>query len=149
MVTDLGREGLDSRAQLVYLDDETGEGEGLLSAPTMLCHQGSKLRPTIEGVSPYSCTHSHTGEGDLPALGRQLHTGLLNPANEFSAHCPLARLIKRSRRSTRLRWRVASSPQPRASASRANASESARWVAKMGRKVDSVRKFGQCSQMFV
>ena len=29
----------------------------------------------------------------------------------------------------------------------AGAAASARWVARMGRKVDSVRKFGQCSQM--
>ena len=125
-MADFGSDGFEALAELVELDGETGEGEGLLALLAVLGHDGVEFRAAIEGGPPDAGSSSNRVEGDLLAVGGEFDAGLFDPGQPLVAHPAWARAMSRSRRSTRRRCRAASSPQPLVSASAARASASAR-----------------------
>ncbi len=147
MTACLGGDGFQGGAELVDLDLESGEGERIAAVSAVFFDDGAQFGAPVEGGAGDASVGGYGVEGDGSAGGEQVPAGAFDADGGFVAHGVSVRFMSWSRRSTRRRWRVASVPQPRASASAASAAASARWVARMGRKVDSVRKFGQCSQM--
>jgi len=143
----LGGDGFKGEAELVDLHLESGEGECFAALVAVLFDDGAQFGSSVEGGPADAGVGGYGVKGDGGAGGEQMLAGVLDADGGFVGHGVSVWFMSWSRRSTRRRWRVASWSQPRASASAASASASARWVARMGRNVDSVRKFGQCSQM--
>jgi len=148
-VTDALGDGVDAASELLELGGETGEGKRLSVSETPLLDERPQIRPSIERRPPDPGLASDGADGHGSSGPGEFITGPLDPSHELGAHHASARAMSASRRSMSRRWRSLSSSQPRRAASAASAAASARWVARMGRNVASVRKFGQCSQMFV
>lgn len=149
MATNAVGDGVDAPAKLLELGGETGQGEGVSAPEPMLLDEGAQIGPSIQRrpadpglLSDGTEGHRSPGRGEFIARP-------FDPGHELGAHDASARAMSASRRSMSRRWRSASSPQPRRAASAARALASARCAARIGRNVASVRKFGQCSQMFV
>ena len=149
MPADLGGKGFESLAEEVDFDDDAAEGMGFSITASMFFHDGSEFRPPVKSGFGNSCVRGNGREGDSLASFDQPAAGRLHSCDQVCAHADCASEMSRSRRSIKRRCLAASSPQPRASASATSASVSTRCVSKVGRKVESDRKFGQCSQIFV
>lgn len=147
MASRLGRDGFQGEAELVDLHLKSGQGERFAALVAVLFDDGAQFGAPVEGGPTDASVGGYSVKGDGDAGGEQLLACVFDADRGFVGHGVSVWFMSWSRRSTRRRWRVASWSQPRAWASAASAAASARWVARMGRYVDSVRKFGQCSQM--
>src|SRR6266516_1419389 len=134
VAADLGGEGFQAGAELIDLDGEPSEGDGVAAALAVFFDKGAQLGAAVEGgaAAPGAC--GDLGDGDRLAGCLQVLAGLLDACCEVVVHDACARDMSRSSRSMSLRCRAASLAQPRARASAARASASARWAARMGRK---------------
>lgn len=150
MAADLCGDGFKSVAELIELDDKSAQSVRFAVADAVLFDDGAQFGSPVEGGFGDTGTLGDSDEGDGLTCFDQLGAGRLNSNGHFFfAHADWTSAMSRSRRSMRRRWRAASSPQPRASASAISAWVSTRWVSSVGKKVTSERKFGQCSQMLV
>ena len=147
VAADLSGEGFEAVAELVDLDGEAGEGEGVALVLAVFVDDGAQFGVAVEGGAADAGACGDLGGGDGLAGGEQVLAGLLDAGGEVAGHEAWVRVMSRSSRSASLRCRWASLSQPRAAASAARVSASARWAARMGRNAGSLRKFGQCSQM--
>jgi|SRR5271166_2956789 len=143
----LGGDGFQGGSELVDLDLQAGEGERVSAALAVFFDDGAQFGAPVEGGAADPDAGGDRVEGDVVTVGEELSAGLFDADGELVDHGVDAWFMIRSSRFTRSWWRAASSCQPRASASAARAAASARWAARMGRNVCSVRKLGQCSQM--
>ena len=147
VAADFGGDGFEAAAHLVDLDGQAGQGGGVLAPGAVLVDDGAQVGPPVEGgaADPRACCDCRERDG-LPGR-RRARRRRPRRGSAGRGQLALAWPMSRSSRSMRRRWRAASSPQPRASASAARASVSARCSCRTGRKLASLRKFGQCSQM--
>jgi hypothetical protein len=79
VAADLGGDGFEAAAQLVDLDDETGQGGGVAAAGAVLLDDGAQVGPAVEGGPADPRAGGCFGERDgLPGRG-ELGAGGLDP----------------------------------------------------------------------
>ena len=85
-MADLGGHGFEALAELVELDSEAGEGEGVLAPLAVLVDDGVQLRAAIKSGPADPGASGNGVEGDLLAGGGEIDTGLLDAGQPLVAH---------------------------------------------------------------
>lgn len=148
MAADSGGEDVEREAKSGDLVGEAGEGASGGGVVSVLFDGCTKRRVAVEGGAAEAGVGGDGGEGDWLAVAVEFGAGAFDPVEGAGGGHPVwALVIRVSSRAMRRWWRSVSAIQPRCSASRASASASTRWAARMGSELGSVWKLGQCSQI--
>jgi len=145
LLSDSVSEGFESGAEVGDLGGEAGEGSRVVGLVTVFVDNRSEVGVAVEGGAADAGVVSNRGERDWLVAGGEFGAGGFDDG-EVVAHAVSAMRV--SRRARSLRCRSASSIQPRCSASSARALVSMRCAERTAIEAVSVRKLGQCSQMF-
>ena len=145
VVSDSVGEGFEPGVEVGDLDGESGDGVVVVGVVAVFFDDCSELGVAVEGGSADAGVFGDGGEGDgLAFVGEACAGGF--DGFDVGGHAVSAMSV--SRRSRRRRCRSASSIQPRVWASARSARVSTRCAESTAADAASVRKLGQCSQMF-
>src|SRR5690242_14053707 len=132
-------EGVDGGVESGDLVGESGDASAVGGAVAVLFDDGADGGVAVEAAAAEAGQVGDGGEGDGVSVVVELGAGSFDLFEGVGVGHPVASLIKMSSRAMSRWWRSASSIQPRSAASRARASASTRWAARMGSELGSAR----------